>query len=219
MAALKTGLPLFVVIALGVACAAAVKNDAYLFHQDGPTTPVYLVSDHWHAGLVIKISDIPGDLVPESHDFPEADYLEFGWGDWDFYQAPRFNLGYAIKALLFPTQSVLHVVGFSGPVVNHAPYREIIQFRPSSRNFERLAGYIDESFARLGTGAAAPLGRGLYGNSRFYPARGKFHLFNTCNTWAARALGVAGYSITPAVMVDTLVSEARQFGDAIQAGR
>ncbi|MGH8525150.1 MAG: DUF2459 domain-containing protein, partial [Gammaproteobacteria bacterium] len=78
---------------------------------------------------------------------------------------------------------------------------------------------IDESFARLGTGAAAPLGRGLYGNSRFYPARGKFHLFNTCNTWAARALGAAGYSISPAVMVDTLVSEARQFGDAIQAGR
>ncbi|MGH8470754.1 MAG: DUF2459 domain-containing protein [Gammaproteobacteria bacterium] len=173
----------------------------------------------WHAGVVIKISDIRGELVPESHDFPEADYLEFSWGDWDFYQAPRFNLGYAIKALLFPTKSVLHVVGFSGPVVNYAPYREIIQFRPSSRNFERLAGYIDESFARLGTRAATPLGRGLYGNSRFYPARGKFHLFNTCNTWAARALGAAGYSISPAVMVDTLVSEARQFGDPIQAGR
>ncbi|MGH8652274.1 MAG: DUF2459 domain-containing protein, partial [Gammaproteobacteria bacterium] len=154
MAALKTGLPLFVVIALGVACAAAVKKEAYLFHQDGPTTPVYLVSGHWHAGVVIKISDIPGDLVPESHAFPEADYLEFGWGDWDFYQAPSFNVGYAIKALLFPTKSVLHVVGFSGPVVNYAPYREIIRFRPSSRNFERLAGYIDESFARLGTGAA-----------------------------------------------------------------
>ncbi len=51
MAALKTGLPLLVVIAVGVGCAAAVKC---LFISPIRTDdPVYLVSDHWHAGVVI----------------------------------------------------------------------------------------------------------------------------------------------------------------------
>jgi hypothetical protein len=36
----------------------------------------------------------------------------------------------------------------------------------------------------------------LYGNSRFYPARGRFHIFRNCNTWVAEGLGVAGVPIS-----------------------
>ncbi|MGH8614630.1 MAG: DUF2459 domain-containing protein [Gammaproteobacteria bacterium] len=212
MAALKTSSLLVIVIALCCACTAPVKKNVDLLRADRPATSLYLVVDSWHAGVVIKRADIPGELLPERRDFPEAEYLEFAWGDWDFYQAPKFNLGYALKALFFPTKSVLHVVGFRGPVVRYAPYRELIELHLSTRRLERLVGYIDETFARGGTGAVAPLGPGLYGDSRFYPARGKFHLFNTCNTWAAGALQAAGYPISPAITVDALVSQVRAFG-------
>jgi hypothetical protein len=116
-----------------------------------------------------------------------------------------------------PEQGLLHVVGFVGPVAGYAPYREIIEFNPSSHGFERLVDYIDGSFARQGISAAALLGRGLYGDSRFYPARGTFHLLNPCNTWTAGALQAAGYPISSAITVAGLVSDARRFGDVLQS--
>ncbi len=217
MAALKRCLLLLLVIAVCGACTTPVKEATDVFPQGGPTASAFLLVDRWHAGVVIKVSDLPGDLVPERRDFPAAQYLEFGWGDWDFYQAPNFNLRYALKALLFSTKSVLHVVGFSGPVAHYAPYRETIKFNLPRHDFERVVGYIDKSFARTGGGAAAPLGRGLYGDSRFYPARGTFHLFNTCNTWAAHALQAGGYPLSSAITANTLAAEARRFGDALQS--
>ena len=126
MAALKRCVPLLMAIAVSVACTTRVDKVIESPRKSGPAASAFLLVDRWHAGVVIKISDIPGDLVPERRDFPEAEYLEFGWGDWDFYQARGFNLGYAFKALLFPSKSVLHVVGFGGPVAGYAPYREII---------------------------------------------------------------------------------------------
>ncbi len=73
------------VIAVCGACTTRVEevSDSHR----GPSASVLLLVDRWHAGVAIRTSDIPGDLMPERRDFPEAEYLEFGWGDWDFYQA------------------------------------------------------------------------------------------------------------------------------------
>ncbi len=216
MAALKRCIALIMIIAVCVACTRRADTVIDLPSNGGSAASVLLLVDRWHAGVVLKVSDIPGDLVPERRDYPEAEYLELGWGDWDFYQVPGFHLGYALKALLFSDKSILHVVDFGGPVDRYALYREIIEFHPASRGFERLVGYIDESFAREGRSAARPVGRGLYGDSRFYPARGAFHLFNTCNTWIAGALQAAGYPISSAITVSGLLSDARRFGDVLQ---
>lgn len=37
-------------------------------------------------------------------------YLEFGWGDKYFYQAENPTVGLGIKAILWSTKSVVHVV-------------------------------------------------------------------------------------------------------------
>jgi hypothetical protein len=36
---------------------------------------------------------------------------------------------------------------------------------------------------------------GLERYSFFYPARGNFHILNNCNSWIARALKTAGFSV------------------------
>jgi len=57
------------------------------------------------------------------------------------------------------------------------------------------------------------LASGLGANSLFYPARGKFHLFNTCNSWTARALKAAGYPLgmLDPVTADELIAKVRPF--------
>ncbi len=60
----------------------------------------------------------------------------------------------------------------------------------------RLVDFIDATFAREPPPRAKATGPGLYAASLFYPAVGRFHLFNTCNTWTARALATAGFDVS-----------------------
>jgi uncharacterized protein (TIGR02117 family) len=184
--------------------------------QDGePVVPVYLVSHGWHTGIVLRRADIPAGLWPESGDFPEADYLEVGWGDHDYYRARDPGLWTALKAVLVPTSSVLHVVGFRGPVTEYFASSEVVRLELPQRDFGRLAQYVHDAHVRDGAPAAAALGPGLYGDGRFYPARESFQLFNTCNLWTARALRAAGLPVEDAITARGLMSQVRALGKVV----
>ncbi len=209
---------LAVMAATLVACAAPVKG---LFppEENAPRKIIYLVSHGWHAGIVLQRADLASGVCREYKDFPHGDYLEVGWGDRDYYRTPNPSLGIAVKAALWPTPSVLHIVGFSGSVPGYFPNSEIIEIALSYQGFERLCRYIDGSFALDEQGDPLALGAGLYGNSQFYQSKESYHAFKTCNVWTARALRAAGCPIKPfsSVGVESLMSRARTFGKMIQS--
>ncbi len=183
-----------------------------------PSKHIYLVSHGWHAGIVVKRMDIPPGIWPQNNDFSAAEYLEVGWGDKDYYMTPDPHFGLTLKAGLIPTESVLHIVGFSGPVTRYFPYSEVIRIELSEAGFERLCNYIENSYAIDEAGQNQSLGPSLYGDGRFYLSRESYHAFNTCNVWSARALREAGYPITPAatLTVDSLMEQAAKSGHVIQ---
>jgi uncharacterized protein (TIGR02117 family) len=207
----------FVVVAC-CACAAPVK-DLFPPGDNESTKPIYLVSHGWHAGIVLRRADIPADLWPENVDFPYAEFLEVGWGDKQYYQTPDAHFGITLRAALWPTSSVLHIVGFSGAVTAYYSSSEIIEIKLGEPGFEHLSRYIAASFARDASGQALPLGRGLYGNSRFYLSHESYHLFNTCNVWTARALRAASVPITPSfsITVEQLMAQAQTFGEVVRS--
>ena len=184
-----------------------------------PTKPVYLVSHGWHAGIVVRRADIPPGVWPQSRDFPDAEYLEVGWGDRDYYMTRRPHIGHLLKAGLLPTDSVLQVVGFNGPVERYFPRSEVVRIDLSEAGFERLVRYIEQSHLVDAAGRVQALGRSLYGRGGFYLSRETYHLFNTCNAWTARALREAGCPITPAanLLVETLMSNLARCGTVIRA--
>lgn len=205
-----------ILLLIGLLCSgcAASMTDSYRSNAGPPTALVYLVNHGWHAGIIIRRADVPRGVWPEIADFPDAEYLEVGWGDWDYYQAQDIGVWITLKAALWPTASVLNVVGFSGSAAGRYPHSEIIPLGLSEIGLESLSRYIHDSYKRHGEARVAPLGVAPYGNSRFYPAVGKFHLFNTCNVWAAHALRRAGYPISPslAITASTLMSQASKLG-------
>lgn len=192
--------------ALWLGACAAPPEGLFPPGEGEPVIPIYLVSHGWHAGIVIERAAIPPGLLPEQADFPGARYLEIGWGDRDYYRHSDPHFGHLLKAGLWPTASVLHLVGFSDPVRMYFPYSEIIYLELSRDGFARMCRHLDARFARE-NGSAPALQPGLYGESRFYPSRDTYHLFNTCNVWSARVLRVAGCPITPAfnITVDSLL--------------
>lgn len=168
-------LVIFVLAACG-ACTAPVKDMAAA-HGAEPVASIYLVSHGWHVGMIVRQADIPVSVWPWGRDFPDAEYLEVGWGDRTFYQALNPHLGSALKAALLPTESVLHIFGFNGSVTANFPYSEIVEIKLPGGGMRRLAGYIAASYARDDAGNVRSLGEEFYRNRRFYASRETYHLF------------------------------------------
>jgi len=201
-----------------VACGGSLPRGDCLDGAEAGAT-VYLVSHGWHAGLVLRRADIPPDAWAAQAELPAGEYLEIGWGDRDYYRSPDPSWGTTLKAALWPTASVLHLVALDGPVPAYFPRSEIIAIPLSTPGLARLSRYIDASYQRDAAGRTVLLGPGLYGRSRLYLSRETYHLLNTCNVWTARALRTAGCPISPGttLSVDALLSRARAFGSTVQA--
>ncbi|HEY7658409.1 MAG TPA: DUF2459 domain-containing protein [Burkholderiales bacterium] len=210
-------LPL-ILLALG-ACAAPQPNPVK--PQDGgPRMAVYLVAHEKHSGIAVRRADLPAGLWPERRDFPQADYLEVGWGDRDYYYGRNQGFTDKLRAIFAPNNpSVIHVVGVRGTLAQNFPASEVIELKLSRDGFERLIRYIHDAYDRAGAPVATSLGPGLYGDGRFYPGWETFNLLRTCNVWTARGLRTAGLPIEDSITLGGLLSQAHEVGTVVQRAR
>ena len=200
---------LFLTVYLG-GCA---RPDPALYPPDpdrSDNKTVYVVNHGWHTGIVLRTQDALPHISLQD-DMTASPYIEIGWGDETYYQAEDPTFGMGLKALFWPTDTVLHVVALSGEPASYFPGSEVKALLLSHRGFLNLVGYIDRSFT-LDNAQPVALGKGLYGNSRFYRANGTFHLFNNCNTWTAKAIRTSGFPISTfyAYTADNVLYQLRQ---------
>jgi uncharacterized protein (TIGR02117 family) len=170
---------------------------------------VFVVHNNWHAALIVRKADLSQALFPEQDHFPEAEYLEIGWGDRDYFPATEESVGLALRAAFWSSGSVLHVVSFRGPIGDYFVDGEIIELALSPEAFQRLSEFVSASFSRADRSVAAQSQPGLVPHARFYPAAGRFSILRTCNTWIADSLKSAGLDISPRYII-TAASLARQ---------
>jgi uncharacterized protein (TIGR02117 family) len=193
---------------LQTACSASIMQlDSHPDREKDKS--VFVVHNNWHAALVVRKADLSRGLVPEQDHFPEAEYLEIGWGDRDYFPATEESVGLALRAALWSRGSVLHVVGFRGAIKDYFTEGEIIELALSRESFRRLSEFLSASFIRADSIMPAQSQPGLVANGRFYPASGRFSILRTCNTWLAEALKSAGLGISPWYVI-TAGSLARQ---------
>lgn len=205
-----------VLLALVAGCAGPVSG-LYPPDSDQRVKSLWVVSHGWHTGVVVRRADVPEAVWPEGHDLPGSEFIEVGWGNEEFYRAPRGTVWLALKAVIRPTPSVLHVVAFDGPVGRSLGARDVVELRVSEPGFRRLAAFLEQAYGRDPSGRAVPLGPGLYWQSRFYRARESYSLLRTCNAWTARALRATGAPITPlyALTADGVMAQARRLPTAV----
>ena len=178
-----------------VSCVSSVQ-EIYPPKSGDKIKIIYVVSHGWHTGIVVKREDVQLEHWPESHEFRWNDFIEIGWGDEGFYQAEEITSSLTVSALIWPTSSVLHVVGFNSSVRSYFPMSVVKEITVSEKGFENLIRFINRSYARGKQGEVQSLGKGIYGHSRFYKAVGSYHLFQTCNHWTAQAIRQTGYPIS-----------------------
>ncbi len=201
-------------------CAAKVSGP-YQASKTMTAKTIFVTSHGWHTGIVIPVQHISKKIWPESQEFKNFDYIEVGWGDEGFYRAKKVTARITLKAILWPTKSVLHVVGFNGPVEAYFSESGIVAINLSEKGFNELCGYISEVYYKDQTGKQLFLGKGLYGKSRFYRANGKYYFPKTCNVWTAKVLRVAGCPIKPvfAQRAANVLSQTKKFGVVVQEAK
>lgn len=188
---------LFLAVVLLSGCAGPARVAA--ISLDGrPTIPVYVINHGWHTGVVIDRDRAAPWLPALRGRFAEARYLEFGWGEAAFYQADKPSGWLAMQAALGAGDSAMHVHALPTAPSRYYLPGEIVALKLSPSAFRALVEFIDASFYRNDEGAIVELSENQQGDSRFYRAVGRYHLFYTCNNWTAQALQSAGLPIDSA---------------------
>ncbi len=157
---------------------------------------VYVVNHGWHTGFVVLASEIQKEIPELKQRFGNAPYIEFGWGDKEFYQANEMTPDITLKAIFLPTESVLHAVAVSSEADKYFKHSEVHKFCLEDLELKSLVDFISNSFYRDESGSILKLNHGIYGDSQFYKAKGNFHIFNTCNKWTAKGLESTGMKIS-----------------------
>jgi uncharacterized protein (TIGR02117 family) len=203
-------LAIFVLCAVGTCSAAQTATTWTCVPAETQCRSLFIVHNFWHAAIVLSKADLVDAALPELADFPTARFIEFSWGDKDYFPDPNAGLLTALKAAFWSGGSVLHLVGFSENVESFYRGAEVAELSLSAPAYARLVEYLSRSFARSPDSGRAPASPGLFSYSRFYPSTEKFSVMKTCNSWIASALEFAGLPVSPG-----LVLTAAQLGEQI----
>ncbi len=122
-------------------------------------------------------------------------YVGIGWGDKGFYlRTPTWadlKFTVALKAMTGLSSSAIHATFYK----TITPDSTTVALNISREEYRNLAAYIINSFDldAQGNTIHIPSVNDGYGDmDAFYEAKGSYHLFRTCNTWANGALKAAG---------------------------
>src|SRR5262245_35825913 len=129
-------------VLLGAAIALTARPGdptKYPPKTSGGRTEIFLVSHGYHSGIVVPRSALAtmagergqGALVAIATRFRTYPWIEFGWGEEEFYRnvptAGSLTIGLAARALLRPgNASVMHVVGLSAPPIRSFPHSDVV---------------------------------------------------------------------------------------------
>jgi hypothetical protein len=105
-----------------------------------------------HTGIVVDRRDFDPVLNAQSPEFLAKDWLEFGWGDADFYQADGEGILLGLKALFLSGAAVVHVYGFNGAPAANFPKSEVVELRLTAERYARLLAFLRAAFTRDASG-------------------------------------------------------------------
>jgi len=179
---------------------------------------VYVSSISWHTGVVIPAYALPDSLWGEGVSFADTTYLEIGWGDADFFPSDRFNVWYALKAMFFPTASVMHVNPIFQPVEAYYYDSDVVRIEMTDEQLQGLSLFLIEEFELDEKGRVIPDADGFYPESQFYKSSSYYYFPNNSNVWAARAIRHAGFSLRPVWYQTTgwVLNKMEDFGQRIE---
>jgi uncharacterized protein (TIGR02117 family) len=161
---------------------------------------IYVVAGGWHTEIAVPKGAIAGRSAALAAGFAGAQYLVFGWGARGFYMAPNPGLAGLLRAAV-PGPAVVLVIPLSVSPGSYFGGANVWPIPVSPDGVTRLSQFLWDSVEKDRSGEPIRAGAGPYPQSIFYAATGTYDASDTCNTWTADALRVAGLPVTTAGVV------------------
>lgn len=161
---------------------------------------IYILTNGVHTDIVVPLRNEITDWSKEvkfsntiSKD-TAFNLLSLGWGDRAFYmETPTWadlKASTALKAAFGLSRSAVHATFYKRLNEDST----CVRINLSTAQYSRLVKYIENSFSKDSSGHFIPIitNANYDNNDAFYEAKGSYHLFYTCNTWANNALKSCG---------------------------
>ncbi len=183
--------PLVCYVAIGGVGAWLPENADFKPTTDG--VEIFIYSGNAHSEFILPVKTPEIDWTDHFSDASNSarSHIAIGWGDRALYtQTQRWSdlkIATAISAMFIPSDSVLHAEFVNEPYSS----ARSLKTRISPQQYQRLCDFIVASL-----GDDAPVEGVSFGDfDQFFPAKGNYHLFNTCNNWVGDGMKAAGIKV------------------------
>lgn len=169
--------------------------------QEMPAITIYIQGNGVHTDVVVPVKTeykdwSQGILYKNTRGNDSSlQWLALGWGDKDFYlHTPHLadlKFSTAFNAAFGLSTSAIHATFSRYPP---AEGDECVKLVIGKGQYRRLVAFLQNSLRTdsLGQPVVIPTEMRYDQNDAFYEARGRYHLFHTCNTWTNDALKASG---------------------------
>lgn len=172
---------------------------------------LYVVASGWHTEIGIPADALSAPLASLRSALPDTRYFVFGWGQRDYYMAQQPRFGDLVGAAI-PAPSVMLVIPLKQPPPAFFTGASVFTIAVSQEGIGRLSQFLWDYLEKDLKHLPRRVGDGPYPDTSFYASTGTYSLANTCNTWTAEALRVAGLpvSATGVVFAHQVVDQVRE---------
>lgn len=161
-----------------------IKVNKNLKHEN-QEIEIFLVGDEIHTDIVIAKKHFNYDFYGFDSQIKEKKYVSYGWGDKGFYIETRTWKNLHPKTLfkaIFGINDVVMKVCYLN--LNDISNKKIRKIKINKDQLKTLVEYILDNFSNF-----LPIENSRYTQfDNFYPAKGRYSIFNTCNNWVNNAL-------------------------------
>ena len=171
---------------------------------------IYILTNGVHTDLVLPIKNETKDWSKEikfentNAKDSTSNYIAFGWGDKGFYlNTPNWSdlkASTAFKAAFGLSSTAIHTTFYKSLHESETCVKVLV----SKENYQKLVTYIAAGFQYDANHNPIYIKATTYDeNDCFYEAKGKYNLFQTCNSWANSALKAANQKAALWTVTDT----------------
>jgi Protein of unknown function (DUF2459) len=163
-----------------------------------PDVLVWLLADELHTGVVFSYDWLIESGFQPPKGFPKSKYVTLSWGNREAYvQEAWLTPWQAIRALCWPSPSVMELIPFDYEVVDVCPYQRVWRKLVSRDHGPAVAAFLNGCARRDSGGLPRSVGKSSWGNGVLLDSPHSYYLPRICNVWTLQAMEACGCRIHP----------------------
>ena len=157
---------------------------------------LYFTNNGLHTHLLFSAQEVRAYVPTLQAYFPDATWIQIGWGDYQYYGNPEQTKWMGVKALFTPTAAIMGILGVNAIPEDIPKKRKLYKIPLDTGHWNAVLVFVC-GHLKLDNANQITEVRVKGNGEVFFEAHGTYTIFNSCNHWTARVLETAGLAMKP----------------------